>query len=659
MMDGNHFPYPSDRSRVNQADHDLFGDIVQACVETEIRDDPPSSYDSRSADSQVTFPPPVPSDTANPGEIFLPSVSLSMYQPSLLPLDDDHLGSLSSTTGETTGTDSTASLYADARQAKDLGTTQVIGIDLGTTFSCVAVWENNHPVVIANNMGNRTTPSWVSFQPDNVFVGEAARSKASRTPRSTVYDAKRMIGRKVTDSHVQQSLKLWPFRVTEYRGNCAIELVHSRSQVLTPEEISAYVLAKMKHTAEDYLGFPIHRAVVTVPAYFNDAQRQATIDAASIAGLFVERIINEPTAAALAYGLEKSTGNKAPQTLLVYDLGGGTLDVTIMVTEGNVFEVKSTSGDTHLGGQDFDNNLVLYFLPMVEEQCGESIADNRKALKKLRDACQLLKHNLSHSESALIEVDALVNGEDFDSSLTREKFVEINQDLFTRCLKPIDRAIADAGITKEDVNEIVLIGGSTRIIKIQQLLEEYFPGKHLSKRINPDEAVAMGAAIQGANLSLTFDQKDPKLAGITLMDVTPMSLGIELAGGKMSVIIKRNTTIPYSHTRVYKNNEDYQNRAIVEVFEGEEKLTKHNRLLGRFILPGLPPRARGKVLIPVTFTINANGVLEVMACVSGEEGTTKKLVIEKDKGLMTQTEIKAKRKLLAKWEQRCREKKLN
>lgn len=333
MMDGT---YPGGRSRVSQAGQDLFGEIVQTCVET---DDPPSSPDSRSADSQVTFPPPVHSDAANQGEIFLPSVSLSMYQPSLLPLEDDHLGSLSSTTGETTGTDSTASLYADARQAKD-SVTQVIGIDLGTTFSCVAVWENNHPVVIANNLGNRTTPSWVSFQPDNVFVGEAARSKASRNPRSTVYDAKRMIGRKVTDLSVQQSLKLWPFRVTEYRGNCAIELAHSRSQVLTPEEISAYVLAKMKHTAEDYLGLPVHKAVVTVPAYFNDAQRQATIDAASIAGLFVERIINEPTAAALAYGLEKSTGNKAPQTLLVYDLGGGTLDVTIMITEANVFEVK-------------------------------------------------------------------------------------------------------------------------------------------------------------------------------------------------------------------------------------------------------------------------------------------------------------------------------
>lgn len=550
-----------------------------------------------------------------------------------------------------------ASLLSTSKE--ETGT--VVGIDLGTTFSCVAVWENSRAAVIANNMGNRTTPSWVCFQNDDVFVGEAARSKGTRTPLTTIYDAKRMIGRKLSDLSVQHSAKFWSFKVTEYRGNCAVEIAlgNRKPQILMPEEISAYILAKMKHTAEDYLGTPVKRAVVTAPAYFNDAQRQATIDACAIAGLKVERIINEPTAAALAYGLERNAGENKAQTLLVYDLGGGTLDVTIMVVEGGVFEVKSTSGDTHLGGQDFDNNLVQYFLPQVQSQCGEDISSNPKALKKLRDSCQALKHNLSHSESATIEVDALVNGEDFDSSLTRDKFVEINAELFTRCLQPIERAISDAGIAKEDIDEIVLIGGSTRIVRVQQLLEEYFPGKRLSKRINPDEAVAMGAAIQGANLSLTFDQKDPKLFNITLMDVIPMSLGIELAGGKMSTLIKRNTTTPYSHTRVYKNNEDYQSQAIVEVFEGEDKYTKNNRLLGRFILPGLPLKPRGRVSIPVTFTIDANGVLEVMACVSGEEGTTKKLVIQKDKGLLTGAEIRTKAELLAKWEHKCRAKKLN
>lgn len=544
----------------------------------------------------------------------------------------------------------------------------MIGIDLGTTFSCVSVWEGSQAVVIANNMGNRTTPSWVSFQGDTVFVGEAARSKASKSLKTTVYDAKRMIGRKLADAHIQHSAKLWPFSVTEFRGNCAVEMsVSGRKQVLMPEEVSAYVLAKMKHTAEDYLGTEVRRAVVTVPAYFNDAQRQATIDAAAIAGLKVERIINEPTAAALAYGLEKmghrgggsdGAGGGA-KTLLVYDLGGGTLDVTVLVVDGGVFEVKSTSGDTHLGGQDFDNNLVQHFLPEAREACGEDISGNLKALKKLRDACQVLKHSLSHSPSATIEVDALVGGEDFDSSLTREKFVEINADLFTRCLGPIDKAITDAKISKNDVDEIVLIGGSTRIIRIQELLEQYFPGKRLSKRINPDEAVAMGAAIQGANLSLTYDQKHPKLAEITLMDVTPMSLGIELVGGKMSVLIPRNTTIPYSHTRVYKNDKDYQTKVYIEVFEGEDRLTKNNRLLGKFTLPGLPPRLRGQVRVQVTFTIDVNGVLEVGAAVIGEEGKGRKLVIQKDKGLLSQPEIKAKAKLLVKWEAQCRAKKLN
>lgn len=518
-------------------------------------------------------------------------------------------------------------------------------------------------MVISNNMGNRTTPSWVSFQGDSVYVGEAARSKASRTPTTSIYDAKRMIGRKLSDVNMQQSLKMWPFSLTEHRQNCAISLtLDGKKKTLMPEEVSAYVLAKMKHTAEDYLGCCVRRAVVTVPAYFNDAQRQATIDASTIAGLKVERIINEPTAAALAYGMERvntSEDMMGPRTILVYDLGGGTLDVTILVIDGAVFEVKSTNGDTHLGGQDFDNNLVKYFLPYVQEECGEDISDNPKALKKLRDACQILKHSLSHSASGTIEVDGLVNGMDFDATLTREKFVGINSELFTRCLAPIDGAITDSGISKDDVDEIVLIGGSTRIVRIQEILEQYFPGKRLSKRINPDEAVAMGAAIQGANLSLMYDQKDPKLANITLMDVTPMSLGIELVGGKMSILIPRNTTIPYSHARIYKNNEDYQTKAVVEVFEGEDKRTKNNRLLGRFTLPGLPPRLRGEVSIAVTFTLDVNGVLEVMASVSGHEGRKKKLVIEKDKGLLSKTEIKAKAKLVAKWEATCREKKLN
>ena len=493
-----------------------------------------------------------------------------------------------------------------------------------------------------------------------MLVGEAARTKSSRYPTTAIYDAKRMIGRKLNDPNVQRSISLWPFSVTEYRQNCAVSLtIDDKKKILMPEEVSAYVLAKMKHTAEDRLGCAIRRAVITVPAYFNDGQRQATIDASTIAGLKVERIINEPTAAALAYGLQRTDHIEGPRTILVYDLGGGTLDVTILIIDGDVFEVKSTSGDTHLGGQDFDNNLLKYFLPIVQSELGEDISNNLKALKKLRDACQKLKHNLSYTESASIEIDGLANGEDFDSELSREKFVEINKELFVRCLSPINRAIADSGISREDVDEIVLIGGSTRIPRIQQLLEQSFPGKQLSKKINPDEAVAMGAAIQGANLSLTYDQKHPKLADITLMDITPISLGIELVGGKMSVLIPRNTTIPYSHTRTYHNNEDYQTKATVEVFEGEDKRTKNNRLLGRFTLPGLPPRLRGQVSIPVTFKIDVNGVLEVTASVQGDEGRSKRLVIQKDKGLLTEAEIKAKAKLVALWEETNKKKKVN
>ena len=543
--------------------------------------------------------------------------------------------------------------------------THVIGIDLGTTFSCVSVWENGHPVVIANKNGKRTTPSWVTFTKDMVFVGEAAWSKASRHPTSAIYDAKRMIGRKLSDEAIQQSLKLWSFTVTEYRGgNCAIQLKpdvapSGHAQVLCPEEISAYVLANMKQTAEDYLGSPVTRAVITVPAYFNDAQRQATIDAASIAGLRVERIINEPTSAALAYGIEKKSTETKAQTLLVYDLGGGTLDVTVLIVDGSVFEVRSTSGDTHLGGQDFDNNLVQFFMPQVKEKYDEDISRNDKALKKLRDGCRSLKHDLSHSTEAIIEIDALVNGEDFESSLTRDQFNEINSDLFKRCLQPVDRALADAHLTPTGIDEVVLIGGSTRIPKIQELLADKFPGKGLSKRINPDEAVAMGAAIQGANLSQSIEEKNSRLSGITLMDVAPMSLGIELASGKMSTLIQRNTTIPYSHSRTYKNNEDYQTEATIEVFEGEEKTAKRNRLLGRFIVPGLPPKPRGRVEVPVAFSLDVNGVLEVSAYVKGEQGTKKSLVIKKDKGLLTEDEIKRRGRELQDWERKCRTNKIN
>ena len=536
----------------------------------------------------------------------------------------------------------------------------VVGIDLGTTYSCVAVWENGRPVVVANNMGNRTTPSWVCFHAGDVLVGEAARNKGLRFPRSAVYDAKRMIGRKLEEPNIQECARSWPFKVTRHRNNCAFEVGEEGSaKVLLPEEVSAYVLVKMKHTAEDYLGCPVRRAVVTVPAYFNDAQRQATIDACTIAGLQVERIINEPTAAALAYGLEKGVGEGESRTLLVYDLGGGTLDVTVMMVDNGVFEVLSTCGDTLLGGQDFDSNLVDHFLKEVRERFGcEDVADNKRMLRKLRDHCQLLKHSLSHSSSAVIEVDSLMNGEDFESSLTREKFAEINQSLLDRCLQPIDRALSDAEVSRDGVDEVVLIGGSTRIAKVQELLEGYFPGVAISKKINPDEAVAMGAAIQGANLSTPVHEKNERLRRLTLMDVTPLSLGIELVGGKMSVIVPRNTTVPYSRTRTYRNNEDGQTQATIEVFEGEDKATASNRLLGKFTLKGFPPRPRGQVEVDVMFSVDVNAVLEVTASVKGQE-TVETLRIEKEKGLLSKEEVQERAGRVQEWEKQCREQKLN
>lgn len=553
-------------------------------------------------------------------------------------------------------------LLPTADESSDVQRDPIVGVDLGTTYSCVAVWENGRPVVVANNVGNRTTPSWVCFHGTDVLVGEAARSKGLRFPKSAVYDAKRMIGRKLESPNIQDCVRSWPFKVTQYRNSCAIDVgEEGLPTVLLPEEVSAYVLVKMKQTAEDYLGCPVHRAVVTVPAYFNDAQRQATIDACTIAGLKVERIINEPTAAALAYGLEKGVGEGEgrPRTLLVYDLGGGTLDVTVMIVDNGVFEVLSTCGDTQLGGQDFDSNLVDHFLKEIQERFGcANVSENKRLLRKLRDHCQQLKHNLSHSSSAVIEVDSLVDGEDFESSLTREAFAEINHSLLERCLQPIDRALSDAGVTREGIDEVVLIGGSTRITRVQQLLEGYFSGVVISKKINPDEAVAMGAAIQGANLSTPVHEKNDKLKRLTLMDVTPLSLGIELVGGKMSVIVPRNTTVPYSRTRTYRNNEDNQTQTTIEVFEGEDPATANNRLLGKFTLKGFPPRPRGQVEVDVMFSVDVNAVLEVTAQVKGQEAV-EKMRIEKEKGLLNKEEVQERARRVQEWERRCREQKLN
>ena len=539
----------------------------------------------------------------------------------------------------------------------------VIGIDLGTTYSCVSVWEGSTPHVIQNSSGNRTTPSWVCFPSPSsgeVLVGEAAQAKANKFIRNTVYDSKRLIGRKYIDTTVQEKVGTWPFGIKELNGMCSIELEGS-SVVVTAEEVSAYILVKMKNTAEDYLGCPITRAVVTIPAYFNDAQRQATKDACKMAGLDVLRIINEPTAAAVAYGLMKELGEKGKRTLLVFDFGGGTLDVTTLLIDDRVFEIKSTCGDTKLGGQDIDENLVSHFIPEVQAEFGVDIRGNSKSMKKLKEACRDLKHQLSHSLTASRDIESLVNGDDYEVSLTRDEFNTISKPLLEKCLVPVESALRDACLKPDMLDEVLLIGGSTRIVAVQKMLETYLPGVPISKRINPDEAVAMGAAIQGANLSLNIEEKtgNHKLNGLTLMDITGMSLGIAVTGGKMSVIVKRNTTIPYSHTKMYKNDEDYQLEAKIDVFEGENEFITDNRYLGTFILPGLPPKLRGKVRIGVNFNVTADGILEVTANVMIEGGESKSLVIEKNKGLLSDSEIEEKRAKIEKWEMECKVNKIN
>mmetsp|Transcript_15367 Transcript_15367/g.60064 ORF Transcript_15367/g.60064 Transcript_15367/m.60064 type:complete len:635 (+) Transcript_15367:2-1906(+) len=550
-----------------------------------------------------------------------------------------------------------------------------IGIDLGTTYSCVAVWEQDQATIISNKWGNRTTPSWVAFAKDDgeQVVGEAAKSQSSRNPANTIYDSKRIIGRKFAEVG-EEERAMWPFTVVQDpAGEMAGFLVTTTEappagaavleqsaegaicSFVRPEQIGAAVLVHMKQVAEEYLGSPVRRAVITVPAYFSDAQRHATKDAAHIAGLEVARILNEPTAAALAYGFGPGSATEVAEdeakVLLIFDFGGGTLDVSVLQVDGAVFEVLSTAGDTRLGGEDIDNNLVQHCLESFYAK-EKALADTwakptARALKRLKEQCQYCKHSLSQTTKGMVEVEAFVDGIDLDLTVTREKFDELNQEVYARCLAPVERALRDAGLQKEDVHDVVLIGGSTRNLRIQELLSEFFGGKALCKRINPEEAVAYGAAIQAANLTLDAEKKEQSaIKGLVLMDVTPMSLGIELAGRKMSVIIPRNTTVPYAHTKVYYNNEDNQTFVNVEVYEGEEKKVTKNRMLGSFKMLDLPPRPRGKLQINVTFNISTDGILTVTADVnSDDKAISGSIVIDQDKGLLDPAKLDELREL--------------
>jgi len=498
------------------------------------------------------------------------------------------------------------SAFAEDEKKEDVGT--VIGIDLGTTYSCVGIYKDGRVEIIANDQGNRITPSYVAFTEDNErLIGDAAKNQLTSNPKNTIFDAKRLIGRTWSEKSVQSDKKFFPFSVVEKKGKPHVQVsVGGKDETFAPEEISAMVLTKMKETAEAYLGKKVTHAVVTVPAYFNDAQRASTKDAGTIAGLNVMRIINEPTAAAIAYGLDKITDEK---NILVFDLGGGTFDVSLLTIDGGVFEVISTNGDTHLGGEDFDQRVMDYFMKLYKKKKGKDVRKNDRAVQKLRREVEKAKRALSSAHQTMVEIESFYDGEDFSEPLTRAKFEELNMDLFRSTMIPVKKVIEDGDLDKNEVDEIVMVGGSTRIPKVQQLVKEFFGGKEPSRGINPDEAVAYGAAVQGGILS----GDNESLNDVVLLDVCPLSMGIETVGGVMTKIITRNTVVPTKKQQIFSTAADNQPTVTISVYEGERSMVKDNHVLGKFDLTGIPAAPRGVPQIEVTFEIDVNGILRVSA----------------------------------------------
>ena len=522
----------------------------------------------------------------------------------------------------------------------------VIGIDLGTTYSCVGVMENGKVNVISNDQGNRITPSYVAFtETGERLIGDAAKNQLTSNPENTIFDAKRLIGREWSDKSIQGDAKYFPFKLSSKNNKPVISVMSGdSSKTLTPEEVSAMVLTKMKQTAESYLGCNVTKAVVTVPAYFNDAQRAATKDAGVIAGLDIIRIINEPTAAAIAYGLDKVSSDE--KNVLVFDLGGGTFDVSLLSVTDGVFEVLSTNGDTHLGGEDFDQRVMEYFMKVIKRKTGKDIRQDRRAMQKLRREVEKAKRALSSSHQTRIEIESLIDGEDFSETLTRAKFEELNMDLFKDTLKPVKKVLEDAELNKGDITDVILVGGSTRIPKVRQLVKEFFKGKEPRGGVNPDEAVAEGAAVQACILS--GDESACGNADMVVIDTVPLSLGIETVGGVMSKVIPRNTAIPTKKSQVFSTAADNQEVVTIKVYEGERPMTKDNHLLGKFDLTGIPPAQRGVPQIEVTFSVNADGMLEVNARDKGSE-REEKIVITNDNNRLTPEDIEKMLKEAEEW----------